>query len=229
MIRQRKPDALTGRDADLYRRWLLWLALLIVLVIVPFLIWGDELETMMVLDPETGRFGGIPLHAGLAGAILIVADIVLPIPKTAIMVGLGILFGPVVGTLYALAGSMAASIIAYGLGRWLGRPVAERWFDNDFDRSERLFERHGALIVVGSRWMPVLVEVVPIVAGVNRMSFSRFTIAAFIGSLPNCAVFCTLGYLGSDMPVLTLVVSAIAPLVLWFLAVRLGLMKRFET
>ena len=211
------------------KRWLLWLTLLFVLVIVPFLIWGDELEAMMVLDRETGRFGGIPLHAGLAGALLIIADIVLPIPKTAIMVGLGILFGPVVGTLYALAGSMAASIIAYGLGRWLGRPVVERWFDSDFDRSERLFKRHGALIVVGSRWMPVLVEVVPIVAGVNRMSFARFTIAAFIGSVPNCAVFSTLGYFGSEMPVLTLVVSAIAPLVLWFLAVRLGLMKRFET
>ena len=210
------------------RHWLYLLLILIVLVLIPFLLWGDRLEAMMVLDPETGRFGGIPMHAGLAGALLIVADIFLPIPKTAVMVGLGILFGPVLGTLYSLAGSMAASLIAYGLGRWLGRPIAERWMAGDFERSERLFRRHGELIVVGSRWIPVLVEVIPVVAGVNRMSIKRFTVAAFIGSVPHCAVFCTLGYLGSDMPVLTLVVSAIAPLLFWFLAVRMGWLKRFE-
>lgn len=229
MAKATRLPTLADRDIDVIRNWILWLALLIVLIIVPFILWGDTLEAMMVLDRETGRFGGIPLHAGLVGILLIIADIFLPIPKTAVMVGLGILFGPLIGTLWSLAGSMAASIIAYALGRWLGRPVAERWFDGDFQRSERLFKRHGELIVVGSRWMPVLVEVVPVVAGVNRMSFSRFSIAAFIGSLPNCAVFATLGYLGSDMPVLTLIVSAIVPLLLWFLAVRMGLLKRLET
>ena len=211
------------------RHWLYLLLILVVMVLVPFLLWGDRLEEMMVLDRETGRFGGIPMHAGLAGALLIIADIFLPIPKTAVMVGLGILFGPVIGTLYSLLGSMAASLIAYGLGRWLGRPIAARWMEGDFERGERIFRRHGELIVVASRWMPVLVEVVPVVAGVNRMPLARFTIAAFIGSLPNCAVFAVLGHLGSDMPVLTLVVSAVAPLLLWFLAVRMGWLKRFET
>ena len=66
------------------------------------------------------------------------------------MAGLGIVYGPVIGTAYALAGSLIASTLAYGIGRYLGRPLVQRWLGGELERGEVLFERHGGWIVAGA-------------------------------------------------------------------------------
>ena len=144
------------------------------------------------------------------------------------MAGLGILYGPLIGTLYALAGAVLASVLAYGIGLVLGRPLAQRWMGSELERGQRTFARHGGLIVAGSRWMPILSEVIPVVAGVNRMHFPTFAIATVIGSLPHSAVFVTLGHIGSEAPLWTLVISAVIPLALWFVADRAGWTRQLK-
>ena len=203
------------------RFWLVPL-LLAVLVIGPFVIWGDSIEALVTVDPQNSGFRGTTLHGGLVGIGLLIADLFIPIPTTSVIAGLGILYGPFVGGAYALAGSMLAALIGYMLGRFAGRPLAERWLGSQLQVGERAFSRHGGWIVAASRWMPVLPEVISVSAGISRMPLPAFLAAAFCGALPHCAVFAFVGHLGAEAPVWTIVISAIVPIVLWLIAHRLG-------
>lgn len=207
------------------RFWLVPL-ILALFVIVPFAIWGERIESMITVNPETGALGTSGIHAGLAGILLLISDLFLPIPTTAILSGLGILYGPLVGTGFGLVGSMLAALVGYGLGRVAGRPLAQRWLGAHLSTGERAFRRHGGWIVAASRWMPVLPEVISVSAGISRMPLFAFLFAAFCGALPHCAVFAIIGHLGAGTPAWTLAFSALIPIILWFIADRAGLMQR---
>ena len=209
------------------RFWLVPVVLAI-FVLIPFAIWGDRIETMITVNPETGALGASGLHAGLTGILLLVSDLFLPIPTTAILSGLGILYGPVWGTLFGLVGALLAALVGYGLGRLAGRPLARRWLGDHLVTGERAFVRHGGWIVAASRWMPVLPEVISVSAGISRMPLPAFLFAAFCGALPHCAVFAIIGHLGAATPAWTVAISALIPIVLWFIADRAGLMKRLS-
>ncbi len=207
------------------RFWLVPL-LLAALVIGPFLIWGDSIEALITVDEGGAGFRGSGLHGAFVGIGLLVADLFLPIPTTSVIAGLGILYGPFLGTVYALAGSMLAALIGYFLGRVAGRPLAERWLGDQLATGERAFARHGGWIVAASRWMPVLPEVISVSAGISRMPLAAFLAAAFCGALPHCALFAVIGHLGAEAPIWTIVISAVVPIVLWMIAHKLGLTQR---
>ncbi len=117
-----------------------WLVpfVLILFVVIPFLIWGEALTNLMSPDPETGSFGHNEGWVWAIGIGLLIADIFIPIPTTAIIAGLGIVYGPVVGALIAVIGSIMAAIIGYAIGRWLGRPIAQRFLGDAMAGGERI-------------------------------------------------------------------------------------------
>ena len=92
--------------------------------------------------------------------------------------------------------------------------------ERDYARGKMLFRRSGGWIVVVSRWLPVLPEVISCMAGLTRMPWPRFVIALVCGSAPPAFVFAFLGQAGSHHPGLALAVSAIVAPVLWLIAGR---------
>jgi len=206
-----------------------WLVpfVLILFVVIPFLIWGEALTDLMSPDPETGSYGENEGWMWAIGIGLLVADIFIPIPTTAIIAGLGIIYGPVVGAFVAIIGSVMAAVCGYAIGRWLGRPIAQRFLGDAMAGGERIFAAYGGWIVAASRWLPVLPEVVSMVAGVSRFHFATFFFAALCGVIPFCIVFAIVGHLGAEQPVWTMIASALVPLALWWLAGRLGLIRRY--
>lgn len=207
------------------RFWLIPL-LAALLVIGPFLLWGETLEALYDIEGVVAMMRDRPGLGWALGAGLILLDLFLPIPLTAVVAALGIVYGPVVGGAVGLAGMTMAAALGYALGRALGRPAAIRFLGPSVAQGERLFARYGGWIVCGSRWAPVLPEVVSFVAGVGRMPFPKFLLAAALGALPLCALFATLGHLGADEPVWTLALCAVAPILLWLIADRAGLTRR---
>lgn len=203
------------------RFWIIPL-IIAVLVVAPFLIWGETLVAFVAPDPEAGVFPGGRDWLWLIAIGLLIADILIPVPTTSVIAALGIVYGPFTGALIGLAGTMAAAFAGYGAGRFLGRPVSERLIGDGLSRGERLFARQGGWIVAASRWMPILPEVISVVAGVSRMRFAAFAAAALCGLVPFCAVFATFGHLGADRPALTLIVSALVPIALWWGVRRFG-------
>lgn len=185
-----------------------------VLVALPFAIWGDEVEDVLSVDGAVQWMRGTG-WAGLAGVGLIVSDIAIPIPSSAVMAGLGILYGPLIGGLLAATGSILAGSLGYWLCRALGPRSAERLAGkHGIRKAQDLFDRWGLPIVALSRWLPVLPETVAFLAGLIRMPFPKFLGALACGSVPLGFVFATAGHLGREAPILIIILCAFAPLAL---------------
>lgn len=136
---------------------------------------------------------------------------------------MGVIYGALVGGLLAGAGSILASAAAYGLSRWAGRPMAV-WFAGKEGpaRTEALFARGGAWLVLTSRWLPVLPEAVTCLAGLARMPFRTFFAALAAGSLPMGFAFAGIGALARDQEALAVALSIILPVAAWIVGRRLG-------
>lgn len=193
--------------------------LLAVLVGLPFAIWGERVEAWLSVDGAAEWMRGYGGWAWAAGMFLIALDIFLPIPATAIMAALGVIYGPVVGGAVSALGSVAAGLVGYGLCRAIGPGLAEKLAGaRGMADARRLFERWGGWMVAASRWLPVLPETVSFLAGLARMPFWRYLAALACGAVPLGFAFATIGAIGAEAPVLTLTVAALAPLGLWALA-----------
>ena len=201
------------------------LTLLVILllagIILPFLIWGEAFDA--TLSPEGARawmetYGD---WAWLAGIVLLVADIVLPIPGTVVMSALGWKYGWLLGGCIAAAGSTLSGASAFFLCRGFGRGAA-RWIagEEGLKKGEALFEKRGGWLVALSRWTPVLPEAVACLAGLCGMKRRIFFPALACGSLPLGFAFAAIGHLGHESPTLALALSALVPAALWLAALR---------
>ncbi|HUF64218.1 MAG TPA: VTT domain-containing protein [Verrucomicrobiales bacterium] len=199
---------------------LLWLALFLALfflaLALPFVLRENDPELLLseagarsLLD-EAGRW------AWLAALALLIGDLLLPVPATAVMSALGYLYGVALGGIIGAAGSIASGLSAYGLCRALGPRAAEKLVGKkDLARGQVLFRRAGGWVVALSRWLPVLSEVAGCLAGLTRMPFPRFAIAVACGSVPMAFAFAAVGSAGIEHPAVALGLSAGAPALLW--------------
>ena len=196
---------------------LFWLFLLLALVVlIPFVIWGSGFERTFSREGAIAWLTGYGRWAGVAGILLLMSDLFLPIPATAVMAALGFVYGPVVGGLIATLGSFLSGTLAYLLCRWCGRAAALRVLGpEDLADGERLFARVGGWLVVLSRWLPVFPEVVACMAGLARMPPLAFFIALACGSAPLGFVFAAIGHAGVAYPMVAIALSAGLPPLLW--------------
>jgi uncharacterized membrane protein YdjX (TVP38/TMEM64 family) len=143
---------------------------------------------------DTSRWlerGGV--WAALLGVGLLIADIVLPVPSSLVMIAHGALFGVVIGSLLSLIGSVGAALAGFAIGR-RGGPVLERLVSaEERARVDRLLMRWGALAIVVSRPVPLLAETVAIMAGASPMSWKRAILASIAGSFPPAVLYALTG------------------------------------
>lgn len=92
------------------------------------------------------------------------------------------------GTLGSVLGAIALYYIGLVAGEPLVRPFFRRfgkWFllsEADLDKALGAFTRHGDLIVLGGRVIPIIRSLISLPAGMNRMPMGRFLIFTTIGS-----------------------------------------------
>jgi len=190
-------------------------------IIVPFVIWGARFDAALSLEGTREWLEGYGNWAWLAGIVLLIADIVLPVPSTVVMSALGWMYGWWLGGLISASGSFLAGAVAYVACRWLGRGAA-RWIagESGLRRAEEIFATRGGWLVALSRWMPVLPEAVACLAGLARMPPRVFFPALACGSVPVGFAFALIGHLGHDEPVLAIILSCAVPVLLWLAAAR---------
>jgi len=188
-------------------------------VALPFALFGDGFERALAPDAAVRWLEGYGRWAWLAGIFLLMADLVLPIPGSAVMTALGMIYGPLKGGVVAALGSVASGLVAYGLCRAFGQRAFARLAGAEGDAAaRRLFARAGGWLVALSRWLPILPETVACLAGLTAMRLSTFAAALACGAAPLGFTFAAIGHLGVDAPVTTLVLSALAPVALWAVA-----------
>jgi uncharacterized membrane protein YdjX (TVP38/TMEM64 family) len=187
-------------------------------------LFGQGLEEIWNVERLAAHFEDAKAWAWVLGIVLLMADLLLPIPGTVVMSALGVVYGFWLGGILAAFGSMLAGMLGYGVGRFFNERFARKWLgDKDFEKGKSLFEKSGAWVVAMSRALPILPEVLACMAGLLRMSFGKFVIALACGSVPMGFLFAWIGTVGRDQPAWGLAFSLGVPAVLWTAA---ALMRR---
>ena len=132
----------------------------------------------------------------------------------------------------ATVGALVGALVLYGVGAWVGTErlhelAGKRWFvmlsQKDYERGERIFERHGAKFVLFGRCIPLVRSVVSVPAGVARMPLVQFCAYTVVGSAVWNAIFIGAGYqLGQNYERVERWVRPIAYAVLLGLVVWVG-------
>lgn len=160
------------------------------------------------------------------GIGLIWADLVLPVPQTAIIAALGIIYGTVVGGLVGSFALITSGLLAYLLMQTHARRFVVRLVGSrSMDKMSVFFDRSGAWAILLTRSLPYSIpEAMTFLAGLSRMPFKKFLAAVLLGSVPTAFVFAGIGAGWADRPLVALTVSYVLPVVV--LPVVLQMMRR---
>ena len=164
--------------------------------------------------------------AWAVGIALIWGDLLLPIPQTAVIAALGIIYGTLLGGLLGTFALITGGLLGYGLMRGSARRLAQRLVrPQSLRRMESLFERGGAWAIVLTRSLPFSVpEAMIFLAGLAGMPIGKYLTALTLGSVPTAFVFAAIGAGWADQPVVALAVSYLLPILL--LPIALHLIRR---
>ncbi|HET6442766.1 MAG TPA: VTT domain-containing protein [Phycisphaerae bacterium] len=201
--------------------------LLAALFMLGFFLWGERFERLFSQRACAEWFAESRSYAWAVAIGLLVADLLLPIPATGVLAALGSVYGVALGALVGAVGSTLAGLAGYGLARLAGRRGARRLAsEEELARFQSIFNRWGGYAVLVSRALPILPEVMAVLAGLARMRFSRFLAALLLGASATALVFAWLGYASREAPWWGLLTATVIPLAVWPVFVRLALRRR---
>lgn len=144
----------------------------------------------------------------------------------------------------ATIGALVGALVLYGVGAWVGTErlhelAGKRWFvmlsQKDYERGERIFERHGTKFVLFGRCIPLVRSVVSVPAGVARMPLAQFCAYTAVGSAVWNAIFIGAGYqLGQNYErveswVRPIAYAVLLGLVLWVVWLTTRKIRRLRT
>ena len=146
---------------------------------------------------STLGYGGIVLLMAIESACI-------PLPSEIIMPFSGYLVfrGELTLWLVAVAGAVGCvlgSLLAYWAGARGGRPLVERYgryilvSHHDLELADRWFGRHGDIIILIGRLLPVVRTFIAFPAGVARMRLGKFVLYTFLGSFIWCWALAWIG------------------------------------
>ncbi|HEV8579325.1 MAG TPA: VTT domain-containing protein [Thermoanaerobaculia bacterium] len=171
-------------------------------------------------DPWLSRGGWIAAAVGFG---LLVADVLLPVPSSLVMIAHGALFGVVGGTLLSLAGSLGAALFGFSLGRRGGPLLARLVHVEERRRADALLQRWGDLAIVVTRPVPILAETLSILAGASPMGWGTMIAATLAGSLPAALIYALTGATARNLDNVALVFGLVLAVtgLFWFVGKRL--------
>lgn len=152
----------------------------------------------------TGYLGVMLLMAIESACIPLPSEIIMPFSGALTVPAIALRYGrPAFSLLWvATAGALGCnlgSVIAYEVGYFGGRPLAEKygrhiWVSRrDLEMADRFFDRFGSAAVFIGRLLPVIRTFIALPAGIARMNRLRFHIYTFAGSWPWCFVLAWVG------------------------------------
>jgi uncharacterized membrane protein YdjX (TVP38/TMEM64 family) len=152
----------------------------------------EVLDVPLLTDP--GPWLGEPgVLAAVVGTGLLVVDVVLPVPSSAVMVAHGALFGVVGGTVLSLVGGLGATLVAFGIGRRSQVLVDRLVSPDERARAERWLSRYGPLAIVVTRPVPILAETTAIIAGTSHIRWRWAAAAGAAGNVAPAALYAASG------------------------------------
>lgn len=147
----------------------------------------------LIVFIETGLFFGffLPGDSLLFIAGMIIANTLSP-------------FGiPIVNLIYWIGLITAAGVLGNFLGYWVGKKSdrlllrKERWFFKRkyLQQAEEFYAKKGGGAIIIARFLPIVRTFAPIVAGMVKMNFTKFSFYNMLGSLLWVVTIVTAGFL----------------------------------
>ena len=118
-----------------------------VFIIALFLIFGD----LEFGDKLMQHYKEHPIAVMVLCILLLILDIVLPLPSSIIMILTGTLLGPWLGFITNYIGINISNLIGYGLGLLWPKKFL-------FNKSQKKVNVNRNMIIIGTRGVPVLAE-----------------------------------------------------------------------
>jgi len=104
---------------------------------------------------------------------------------------------------------VAAAVLGDNTNYWIGRFVGPAVFSREnskllnkkhLDKTHAFYEKHGGKTVVIARFMPIVRTFAPFVAGIGKMTYSKFLAFSVGGGILWIGGFIGLGYMIGNMP-----------------------------
>lgn len=190
---------------------------IIVLVLVPYFLWHEPMDAYFQSPEFAAWVASARPYAWAAAIGLLVGDLFLPIPASAVVATVGVIYGTFWGGVIGATGSFLAGLVAYALARLAGRR-ASRFLASEQEMADlqQFFDTWGVGGIIASRAMPVVPEVLTFMAGLGRMHLGRFMLALAVGAIPMGFLLAWAGSATGTSSTLLLVLTLV-PASLWFI------------
>jgi phospholipase D1/2 len=140
---------------------------------------------------EQNRLSLLGLSAVLVAFCL---STLLFVPVNIMIAATGALFGPLLGLVYALAGSLLAAGLSFAIGRGLGRDWVRRLASRRVNALNKRLSKHGLLAMTALRLLPVApFTVVNLVAGASAIRTRDYLLGTLFGMAPGAVVMTVFG------------------------------------
>lgn len=111
------------------------------------------------------------------------------IPVTALILVTAIIFGPILGSLYALVGCLTAAAVTYAIGLLIGEDFVRKVTSAKWQRAQRKIGQAGIVAVATLRLLPVApFTVVNIVSGAFKIPLRDYIFGSLLGLAPGILV-----------------------------------------
>lgn len=169
--------------------------LILLLIIISVIFLFNKLNISQYGPKEIKDF--ILSKGNLGPVLYVILLTLLPLvlfPDSVLVIGGGMLYGVVWGTILTSIGSLLGGIIAFMLSRKLGRDFVKKLTKRDLVIFKEDNKLGGLFLILMLRLIPLFpFKVVSYSAGLSNVKLRDFSIATVIGSLPGIIVYTNLG------------------------------------
>ncbi len=123
----------------------------------------------------------------------------IPCPKSVLTAVGGALFGLGVGAGLSLMAALVGAVIAFGLGRALGRDAVDRLIRGRLGRVDTLLADNGLSAVLIVRLVPLVPFIaINYAAGLSGVGFRHYVLGSAVGMVPGSLAYAALGAYGAN-------------------------------
>jgi phospholipase D1/2 len=124
----------------------------------------------------------IILAGYIVGSLLLV-------PITVLILATALVFGPLLGCVYSLAGCFLAAGVTYAIGYLLGRDLIQQAIGSKWGRVEQKIGEAGIIAVATMRLLPVApFTIVNVISGAFQVPLRDYVIGSLLGLAPGIVV-----------------------------------------
>ena len=171
------------------RRRKVWLAAMILVVLFGMAAAWKWTPLANQIDMRNVSAWALGLRNNPARPVVILAAYVigslLLVPITVLIIATAIVFGPILGSAYALAGCFLGAGVTYAVGYFLGRDFVRQITGPKWKRVENKIGQTGIIAVATLRLLPVApFTIVNVISGAFQVPIRDYIIGSFLGLAP---------------------------------------------